>query len=130
MLQSSTREKIPLVIFAGKMYGAGSSRDWAAKATYLLNVKAVIAESFERIHRSNLTDMGIVPIEANTSALNLKGNETVTVYLNSVKEGQIVKILIRGEGEQTIEGRIRLDTEAELEYCRSGNILNYMLNKM
>ena len=124
------RENIPLVIFAGKMYGAGSSRDWAAKATYLLNVKAVIAESFERIHRSNLTNMGVVPIEANTSTLNLKGNETVSVDLSDVKEGQIVKITIKGESEQTIEGKVRLDTEAEIDYCRSGNILNYTLNKM
>lgn len=124
------REKVPLVIFAGKMYGAGSSRDWAAKATYLLNVKSVIAESFERIHRSNLTNMGIVPIEANTSGLNLKGNETVSIDLSGVKEGQMVKITIKGESEQTIEGKVRLDTEAELDYCRSGNILNYTLNKM
>ena len=124
------REKVPLVIFAGKMYGAGSSRDWAAKAAYLLNVKSVIAESFERIHRSNLTNMGIVPIEANTSGLNLKGNETVSIDLSGVKEGQMVKITIKGESEQTIEGKVRLDTEAELDYCRSGNILNYTLNKM
>jgi aconitate hydratase len=124
------KEKTPLVIFAGKMYGAGSSRDWAAKATYLLNVKAVIAESFERIHRSNLTNMGVVPIEADTSRLNLKGSEIVSVDLSNLREGQMVAIHIKGDSEQTIEGRVRLDTEAEIEYCKSGNILNYTLNKM
>ncbi len=124
------KEKVPLVIFAGKMYGAGSSRDWAAKATYLLNVKAVIAQSFERIHRSNLTDMGVIPIEADTSSLQLKGDETVSIDLSNLKEGQEVDIKIRGDVEKVIKGKVRLDTEAEIEYCRSGNILNYTLNKM
>jgi len=124
------KEGVSLVIFAGKMYGAGSSRDWAAKATYLLNVKAVIAESFERIHRSNLTNMGVIPIEANTSQLNLKGDETVSIDLSNVKEGENVKITIKGVEERTIVGKVRLDTEAEIEYCRNGNILNYTLSKM
>ncbi|MEM0136184.1 MAG: aconitate hydratase AcnA [Thermoplasmatales archaeon] len=124
------KENVPLVIFAGKMYGAGSSRDWAAKATYLLNVRAVIAESFERIHRSNLTNMGVIPIEASTSGLNLRGDETISIDLSNVREGQAVKIQIRGETVQTIEGKLRLDTEAEIEYCRNGNILNYTLKKM
>ena len=128
--ESYKKENIPLVIFAGKMYGAGSSRDWAAKATYLLNVRAVIAESFERIHRSNLTNMGVIPIEANTSSLNLKGNEVVSIDLSNVKEGQTVTIQIKGENVQTLEGKLRLDTEAEVEYCRKGNILNYTLKKM
>ncbi|MCL4450018.1 MAG: aconitate hydratase [Candidatus Thermoplasmatota archaeon] len=128
--ESYRKENIPLVIFAGKMYGAGSSRDWAAKATYLLNVRAVIAESFERIHRSNLTNMGVIPIEANTSTLNLKGNETVSIDLSNVREGQTVTIQIKGENVQTIEGKLRLDTEAEVEYCKNGNILNYTLKKM
>ena len=128
--ESYKKENIPLVIFAGKMYGAGSSRDWAAKATYLLNVRAVIAESFERIHRSNLTNMGVIPIEANTSSLNLKGNEVVSIDLSNVKEGQTVTIQIKGENVQTLEGKLRLDTEAEIEYCRKGNILNYTLKKM
>jgi len=128
--ESYKKENIPLVIFAGKMYGAGSSRDWAAKATYLLNVRAVIAESFERIHRSNLTNMGVIPIEVNTSSLNLKGNEVVSIDLSNVKEGQTVTIQIKGENVQTLEGKLRLDTEAEVEYCRKGNILNYTLKKM
>ena len=123
-------ENTPLVIFAGKMYGAGSSRDWAAKATYLLNVKAVIAESFERIHRSNLTNMGVIPIEADISQLFLKGDELVSIELRDVKEGQSVSIRIKGEVERTITGKVRLDTEAEIEYCKSGNILNYTLSKM
>ncbi len=124
------KENTPLVIFAGKMYGAGSSRDWAAKATYLLNVKAVIAESFERIHRSNLTNMGVIPIEADISQLFLKGDELVSIELRDVKEGQSVSIRIKGEVERTITGKVRLDTEAEIEYCKSGNILNYTLSKM
>ncbi len=124
------KENTPLVIFAGKMYGAGSSRDWAAKATYLLNVKAVIAESFERIHRSNLTNMGVIPIEADISQLFLKGDELVSIELRDVKEGQSVSIRIKGEVEKTITGKVRLDTEAEIEYCKSGNILNYTLSKM
>ena len=128
--QQYKKENTPLVIFAGKMYGAGSSRDWAAKATYLLDVRAVIAESFERIHRSNLTNMGVVPIEADTSRLNLKGNETVSIDLSNLREGQTVTIHIKGESDQSIEGKVRLDTEAEIEYCRSGNILNYTLKKM
>ena len=124
------KENTPLVIFAGKMYGAGSSRDWAAKATYLLNVKAVIAESFERIHRSNLTNMGVIPIEADISQLFLKGDELVSIELRDVKEGQSVSIRIKGEVERTITGKVRLDTEAEIEYCKNGNILNYTLSKM
>ena len=123
-------EGIPLVIFAGKMYGAGSSRDWAAKATYLLNVKAVIAESFERIHRSNLAAMGVIPVEANTSSLNLKGDELVSIDFSGVRAGGEVEIRISGKEEKVIKGKVRLDTEAELEYCRRGNILNYTLTKL
>jgi aconitate hydratase len=124
------KEGTPLVIFAGKMYGTGSSRDWAAKATYLLNVKAVIAESFERIHRANLTNMGVVPIEADTSKLNLKGDETVSMDLSQAREGGEITIHIRGTEERTVTGKVRLDTEAELDYCRNGNILNYTLRKI
>lgn len=125
------REGTPLVIFAGKKYGSGSSRDWAAKAPYLLGVKAVIAESFERIHRSNLADMGVIPIEADNSHLNLKGDEQVSIDLTGVKEGSTIQIKIKGrEGEKTIEGKLRLDTEQEIEYCRYGNILSYVLTKM
>ncbi len=124
------KEKVPLVIFAGKMYGVGSSRDWAAKATYLLGVRAVIAESFERIHRSNLTNMGVIPIEANTKSLNLKGNELVTISWDKVQPGAKVKITVKGDNEQTIEGKMRLDTPAEIEYCENGNILNYTIKKL
>ncbi|MEM0127378.1 MAG: aconitase family protein, partial [Thermoplasmatales archaeon] len=128
--QQYMKEGVPLVIFAGKMYGAGSSRDWAAKATYLLNVKAVIAESFERIHRSNLASMGVIPIEADTSNLHLKGDELVSLDLSNVKEGSMIEITIKGAEERKITGKVRLDTEAEVEYCRHGNILNYTLNKI
>ncbi|MEM0138674.1 MAG: aconitate hydratase [Thermoplasmatales archaeon] len=128
--QEYMKEGIPLVIFAGKMYGAGSSRDWAAKAAYLLNVKVVIAESFERIHRSNLASMGVIPIEANTSNLHLRGDELVSLDLSNVKEGSTIEITIKGAEERRITGKVRLDTEAEVEYCRHGNILNYTLNKI
>jgi aconitate hydratase len=124
-------EGVPLVVFAGKMYGAGSSRDWASKVTYLMGIRAVIAESFERIHRSNLANMGVIPIELNTSQLSLKGDETVDVDLSSIKEGGTVTVTIKGQqGERRVEGKVRLDTKDEVEYCRSGNILNYTLKKL
>ena len=90
MLQSSMQKRIPLVIFAGKEYGTGSSRDWAAKGTKLLGIKAVIAESFERIHRSNLIGMGVLPLQfmsnQNRKSLNLIGDEIITIKgLNSIK---------------------------------------------
>jgi len=124
------KDNVPLVIFAGKMYGVGSSRDWAAKATYLLGIRAVIAESFERIHRSNLTNMGVIPIEADTKSLNLKGDETVTITWDRISPGTKVRITIKGKDEMTIDGKIRLDTPAEIEYCENGNILNYTLKKL
>lgn len=125
------KENIPLVIFAGKRYGQGSSRDWAAKATVLLGVKAVIAESFERIHRSNLIDMGVIPIQIDTSVdlLGLKGDEIIDIIgLKDLVPNKKLKILINKNRE--IEAVLRLDTQAEIEYVKHGGILNYTLRKM
>lgn len=125
------KENIQLVIFAGKRYGQGSSRDWAAKATALLGVKAVIAESFERIHRSNLIDMGVIPIQIDTSVdlLGLKGDEIIDITgLKDLVPNKKLKILINKNRE--IEAALRLDTQAEIEYVKHGGILNYTLRKM
>ncbi len=123
-------ESVPLVIFAGKQYGTGSSRDWAAKVTALLGVRAVIAESFERIHRSNLVAMGVIPVEANWKSLNLKGDEIVNIKLDEMKPRTSVTIEVKGNGENTIKGVARIDTRTELEYIKHGNILNYVFNKL
>ncbi|MEM3776695.1 MAG: aconitate hydratase AcnA [Metallosphaera sp.] len=122
-------EGVPVVIFAGKQYGSGSSRDWAAKVTYLLGVRAVIAESFERIHRSNLVAMGVIPIEANWKDINLNGNELVSIELDEIKPRTTVTITITGEKTRTIKGLARIDIGREVEYIKHGNILNYVFNK-
>jgi aconitate hydratase len=130
-------EGVPLVVFAGVEYGNGSSRDWAAKGTNLLGVKAVIAQSFERIHRSNLVGMGIVPFvfEAGTSwqSLGLDGSETVTIEgLAGIRPRQIVEAVI-GKGDGTrfkVPLICRIDTLDEVEYFRSGGILQYVLRNL
>ncbi|MFN7097570.1 MAG: aconitate hydratase AcnA, partial [Gammaproteobacteria bacterium] len=127
--------KTPLVIFAGKEYGTGSSRDWAAKGTLLLGVKAVIAESFERIHRSNLVGMGVLPLEfkdgMTRKSLNLDGTETVDItgIEGQVKPRMTVKATItRANGsKETVDLTCRIDTEEEIEYFRKGGILQYVL---
>lgn len=126
------KEGVDLVIVAGKQYGTGSSRDWAAKVTYLLGVKAVLAESFERIHRSNLVFMGVVPIEIpDWRGLGVKGNELVDIDgLSRVKAGGKVKVTFRGEKEITTDGKVRIDNEAEMKYVKAGGILHYVLDKM
>lgn len=127
----------PLVIFAGKEYGTGSSRDWAAKGTNLLGVKAVIAESFERIHRSNLIGMGVLPLQFldgdNRKSLNLTGNEIVSVLIDDkIKPGDNLTIEIQYASGLTksLEVKCRIDTANEIEYYRSGGILQYVLRKM
>ena len=133
-------EDIPLVVFAGKEYGTGSSRDWAAKGTRLLGIKAVIAESFERIHRSNLIGMGVLPLQfiggATRATLAIQGNEIVDIML----PGSDVEIVPRQRLELRItrpDGTVqpaivesRLDTENEIEYFKSGGILQYVLNNL
>ena len=127
----------PLVIIAGKEYGTGSSRDWAAKGTVLLGVRAVIAESFERIHRSNLVGMGVLPLQfregENAESLGLDGSEKFTVTnIADLKPRQDVEVVVRRQdkSEFTITARCRIDTYNELEYFRSGGILHYVLRRL
>ncbi|MFH0952789.1 MAG: aconitate hydratase AcnA [Verrucomicrobiota bacterium] len=127
----------PLVVVAGKMYGAGSSRDWAAKGPYLLGVKAVIAESFERIHRSNLVEMGILPLEfldgKNAGALGLKGTEVLTIsgMASGLAPGKTLEVRAEGPNGKAIDFRAkcRIDSSIEVEYYRHGGILPYVLRE-
>ena len=128
---------IPLVVFGGEQYGAGSSRDWAAKGTNLLGVKAVIAESFERIHRSNLVGMGVIPFEFTggdtRKTLGLKGDETVDIEgLGDVKPLQEVPATITmGDGsKKEITLKCRIDTAIEKEYIEHGGVLHYVLRDL
>ncbi|WP_372572987.1 aconitate hydratase AcnA [Ruegeria jejuensis] len=127
----------PLVVFGGEQYGAGSSRDWAAKGTALLGVKAVIAESFERIHRSNLVGMGVIPFEFTggdtRKSLGLKGDETVSIHgLDTIEPLQEVPCTITyGDGsEKTITLKCRIDTAPEIEYIEHGGVLHYVLRNL
>jgi aconitate hydratase len=128
-------EGVPLLVLAGKEYGAGSSRDWAAKGTLLLGVKAVLAESFERIHRSNLCGMGILPLQfeegVNAAKLGLTGAETFSVkgIAAGLSPGAKVRVTaIAGLGGTTSFTAVaRLDTPREVEYYRHGGILLYVL---
>ncbi|WP_069299814.1 aconitate hydratase AcnA [Neptunicoccus sediminis] len=127
----------PLVIFGGVQYGAGSSRDWAAKGTALLGVKAVIAESFERIHRSNLVGMGVVPFEFTgddtRKSLGLTGEETVSIKgLESVKPLQEVlcSITYPNGDVREITLKCRIDTEVEIDYIKNGGVLHYVLRNL
>nr|CAD56499.1 aconitase [Thermoproteus tenax Kra 1] len=131
------REGVPVVIVAGKTYGAGSSRDWAAKGPKLLGVKAVIAESFERIHRSNLTMVGIVPIQlpqgVTVDSLNLKGPETIDIIgLENLAPGKELTLRIHRPDGRTDELRAKaaVYTWAEVEYIKHGGILPYVLRKL
>jgi len=129
---------VPLVIFGGIEYGAGSSRDWAAKGTALLGVKAVIAESFERIHRSNLVGMGVIPFEFTggdtRKSLGLTGSETVSIHglEGDLKPLSLVPCIITSaDGTQrTIQLRCRIDTEIEIEYVEHGGVLHYVLRDL
>jgi len=129
-------KSIPLVIFAGKEYGTGSSRDWAAKGTRLLGVRAVIAESFERIHRSNLVGMGVLPLEftnfENRINLSISGSEKITILeMNKITPNKVMKCKIISEGKiKFIELKCRIDTEKELDYYKAGGILQYVLNSI
>ncbi|HXV73886.1 MAG TPA: aconitate hydratase AcnA, partial [Sphingomonadales bacterium] len=128
-------EKVPLIIFAGKEYGTGSSRDWAAKGTLLLGVKAVVAQSFERIHRSNLIGMGVLPLEAKAGeswkSLGLTGEETVTLtgLAGGVKPKAALKLAIARSSGETIETEVtaRIDTATEAAYFADGGILPFVL---
>ena len=131
------KDGVPTVVVAGKEYGTGSSRDWAAKGTNLLGVKAVIAESYERIHRSNLIGMGVLPLQfpegTDRKTLNLDGSEEVDIpdLTNGLKPSDTVTVVFRKDGkEQKVEALSRLDTAAEVEYYKNGGILHYVLRQM
>jgi aconitate hydratase len=128
--------KTPLVILAGKEYGTGSSRDWAAKGTMLLGVKAVIAESFERIHRSNLIGMGVLPLQykegQSAQSLGLTGKETFEIAGLNRGAAKVVKVIAKNDAGKTIEfeARLRIDTPKELDYYQHGGILQYVLRQL
>ena len=127
-----------LVVLAGKEYGTGSSRDWAAKGTLLLGVRAVIAESFERIHRSNLVGMGVLPLEfeagQSRTTLGLTGRETFSIrgVENGVVSRSTLDVVARDEKgvEKTFKARCRIDTPIEAEYFCHGGILPYVLRRL
>jgi aconitate hydratase len=131
------QEGVPLVIFGGKEYGTGSSRDWAAKGTFLLGVKAVIVESFERIHRSNLVGMGVLPLTfkdgVDRKSLGITGEEIIDVVgLDDLKPGMDLTLVIHRPDGKTdqVPVRCRIDTADEVEYYRHGGILQYVLRGM
>jgi aconitate hydratase len=126
---------IPLVILAGKEYGSGSSRDWAAKGTALLGVRAVIAESFERIHRSNLIGMGVLPLQFNegdtAKSLGLTGSETFDILgIEKLNVGGTPKEVTVIAAGKTFTAKVRIDTPGEADYYRHGGIMQYVLRSL
>jgi len=129
-------EAVPLIVIAGKEYGSGSSRDWAAKGPRLLGVRAVIAESYERIHRTNLVCMGILPLQfndgQNAQSLGLTGKEVFNV--EGLGDGSAKNVTVRARAEdgseKTFQARVRIDTPQEIEYYRHGGILHYVLRQL
>jgi aconitate hydratase len=139
--QSYARAGVPLMVLAGKEYGSGSSRDWAAKGTALLGVKAVIAESYERIHRSNLIGMGVLPLQypagQTAVSLGLDGTETFDISgaaaaLNSGTTPRTVPVTATKPGGEVIrfDAVVRIDTPGEADYYRNGGILPYVLRQL
>jgi aconitate hydratase len=127
----------PTVVFGGEEYGTGSSRDWAAKGTQLLGVKAVITRSFERIHRSNLVGMGVLPLQFigddSAVSLGIKGDETISISgLDDIRPQQELKLLIKKPdgSERTITVKSRIDTAIEVDYYKHGGILPYVLREL
>ena len=126
---------IPLVILAGKEYGSGSSRDWAAKGTALLGVRAVIAESFERIHRSNLIGMGVLPLQfrdgESAVSLGIDGSEVFSISgITALNTGGVPKELIVTAGNKSFSAKVRIDTPGEADYYRHGGIMQYVLRSL
>ena len=126
---------VGLVILAGKEYGSGSSRDWAAKGTALLGVRAVIAESFERIHRSNLIGMGVLPLQfingENPQSLGIKGDEVFSITgVTALNDGGIPKEVTVTAGDKTFKAKVRIDTPGEADYYRHGGIMQYVLRQL
>ena len=127
----------PLVVLGGKEYGTGSSRDWAAKGTNLLGIKAIIAESYERIHRSNLVGMGALPLvfkEGDSwESLGLGGSETFTITgIENIEPRKILQVkAVKEDGSEiNFEVKARLDTEVDVDYFENGGILPYVLRKI
>ncbi|MGH8337700.1 MAG: aconitate hydratase, partial [Gammaproteobacteria bacterium] len=128
--------KTPLLVIAGEEYGSGSSRDWAAKGTLLLGVKAVIAKSFERIHRSNLIGMGVMPLQfhkgEDAKSLGLTGKEEFSI--EGMDNGKAKEVTVKakaGDGKTiSFKLRVRLDTPKERDYFRNGGILQYVLRQL
>jgi aconitate hydratase len=125
----------PLVILAGKEYGSGSSRDWAAKGTALLGVKAVVAESYERIHRSNLIGMGVLPLQfpegQNAESLGLTGEETFSITgVSELNSGTTPRTVTVAAGEKSFQAVVRIDTPGEADYYRNGGIMQYVLRSL
>jgi aconitate hydratase len=129
-------EGTPLVVLAGSEYGTGSSRDWAAKGTLLLGVKAVIAKSYERIHRSNLIGMGVLPLQfldgQSAESLELTGTETFDISGHTDADSKTVKVTATASGGHTtnFEALIRIDTPKERDYYEHGGILQYVLRQL
>ena len=126
---------VALVILAGKEYGSGSSRDWAAKGTALLGVRAVIAESFERIHRSNLIGMGVLPLQfldgENPSTLGLKGDEVFAISgITALNSGGVPKEVTVTAGSKSFKAKVRIDTPGEADYYRHGGIMQFVLRQL
>jgi aconitate hydratase len=129
-------EGVPLVVLGGKEYGSGSSRDWAAKGTRLLGVRAVIAESFERIHRSNLVGMGVIPLQfpegQSAGGLGLTGEEEITItgLADALNAGELPRTVHVQAGDVAFDARVRIDTPKEADYFRHGGILPYVLRQL
>ncbi len=134
----ATGQGVPLLVLAGKEYGTGSSRDWAAKGVSLLGVKSTIAESYERIHRSNLVGMGVLPLQylpgQSRELLGLSGGETYSIggIANGLKPGKRLTVIARADDGKTtsFEAICRIDTPVELDYYRHGGILQYVLRQL
>jgi aconitate hydratase len=124
-------EGVPTIVIAGKEYGSGSSRDWAAKGPNLLGVRAVLAESYERIHRSNLLMMGVLPLQFlpgdTRESLGLTGREEFSV--TGVENGEAQEVTVRADARE-FRARVRLDTPREREYVRHGGILPFVLRRL
>jgi aconitate hydratase len=131
-------DQVPLLVIAGKEYGSGSSRDWAAKGTFMLGVKAVIARSFERIHRSNLIGMGVLPLQfqdgQDAESLGLSGQESFDIegIASDLSSGKILTVVATAEdgARKSFDVVTRIDTAVELDYYRHGGILQYVLRQL
>ena len=124
------RDGVPLVVLGGKEYGSGSSRDWAAKGTNLLGVRAVIANSFERIHRSNLVGMGVLPLQVESYDLTGEEEISITGLAEPLNNGELPReVKIVADGKE-ITARVRIDTPKEADYFRHGGILPYVLRQL